>query len=87
MLSVYVDNAHNEYLGYLSDLGFLGLAAYLAMVLASAVTFIKKQRTPLAVGICCYFVQSFFGLGLCLVLPVIWILWALSCVDNAGKLN
>lgn len=86
-LSVYVDNAHNEYLGYLLDLGALGLASYLLMVLITSVTFIKKHRTSLAVGICCYFVQSFFGLGLCLVLPVIWTLWALSCVDNTVRLN
>ncbi len=82
-LTSSVDNAHNAYLQILTDTGLLSLILYLA---AMIITTLKAARTGLekplllAIGgaLLCYWVQDFFGLGLFLVAPVMWILWALA---------
>lgn len=79
-LKTRVDNAHNEFLGYLMDEGALGLAVYAALIIATIVRFIKRRDTAASAigsGLAGYWAQSFFGLGLCLVLPVIWLCWGL----------
>lgn len=86
-LSSRVDNAHNEFLGYLVNIGALGLAAYLSVVVCSLVRVIKKRRADplipaLGCALVCYLAQSFFGLGLCLVVPILWIIMGLICSDK-----
>lgn len=78
-LTVSVDNAHCEYLGILADLGILGLLSYLAAMAASVFSRDRwrAKNAPLGLGLLCYWVQSLFGLGLCLVAPVMWIFWGL----------
>lgn len=83
-LHTSVENAHNIYLGILTDCGLLALLPYLA---AMGLTFFKSIRQPekngwgaaLALGLLAYWVQDFFGLGLFLVSPVMWIIWGLAC--------
>ena len=85
-LKTRVDNAHNEYLGYLMDEGALGLVSYLTLVIMTFIRFLRRRHTPgaaSACGLAAYWVQSFFGLGLCLVLPVVWVVWGLFwCRDG-----
>ena len=81
-VTTYVDNAHNEYIGYLINLGALGLTAYLAAIFLSLLRLILiKHRfritAPLGSAVFTYAVQSFFGLGLCLVSPIFWTVWGL----------
>ena len=81
-LSTRVDNAHNVYLGILTDTGVLSLFAYLAAIstsLFSALRQRKKQTLALclAAGLFAYWVQDFFGLGLFIVSPLMWIFWGL----------
>lgn len=81
-LHTFVDNAHNEYLGYLVNVGLLGLMAYLAAMVCSIVTWLRHRDVAsilpaLGCGILCYWIQGLFGLGLCIVAPVLWILWGL----------
>ena len=81
-LSANVDNAHNDYLGILVNTGVLALAAYLAALLASLVAAAKAIGRSLfapclACALLCYWVQAFFGLGLFLVSPLMWLLWGL----------
>jgi hypothetical protein len=85
-LTVSVDNAHCEYLGILADLGILGLISYLAAMAASVFSKDRwrTQHAPLGLGLLGYWAQSFFGLGLCLVAPVMWILWGLF-LSNPGE--
>ena len=81
-LSCSVDNAHNEYLGILANTGLLSLAAYLA---AQAVSLYKAAKSPVLSEFCrcfacallCYWIQAFFGLGLFLVSPLMWLIWGL----------
>lgn len=76
-LASSVDNAHNEYLGYLLNTGILGLAAYLVLLLCGLRAWLKKLQNPgrcaLGLGALCYCAQSFFALGLPLVAPLLWI--------------
>ena len=76
-LSSSVDNAHNEYLGYLLNTGILGLAAYLILLGGTAVKWLRSLGSAnvcvLGLGVLCYCVQSFFALGLPLVAPLLWI--------------
>ena len=84
-LKTRVDNAHNEYLGYLMDDGALGFTAYAAMVVLTLIRWIRRRReadAALGCGLAGYWVQSFFGIGLCLVLPVIWLAWGLMWANN-----
>lgn len=57
-----MDNAHNEYLGYLMDDGALGLAAYLTLIILTLVRWIKRRKTRLSAfgcGLASYWAQSF----------------------------
>jgi O-antigen ligase len=79
---VYVDNAHNFYLGQLMDVGALGLLCYLGAAVCSLVTWIQRRREgaffpALGSAFVCYMIQDFFGLGLCLSQPMLWVVWGL----------
>ena len=89
-ISTYVDNAHNVYLGILANTGALSLAAYLAAMAVSlrrAVRSRARFAAPLACALLCYWVQDFFGLGLFLVSPLMWVLWGLAVRENAVKIG
>ncbi len=82
-MSTFVDNAHNEYLGILVNEGALGLAAYLAALVLTLIPWLRRKDVPrllpvLGCGLAAYWVQSFFGLGLCLTAPLLWIFWGLA---------
>ncbi len=77
-----VSNTHNIYLAYLVNNGILGLAAYLACIVCSAVTWLRGRFDGDFTGaagcalLCCA-VQDFFCVALCLVTPILWVVWAL----------
>jgi len=77
-----VDNTHNVYLGYLLNVGILGLSAYIAAMACSLTTWFKRRFdgvlfTALGAGLFSYFVQDFFGIGLVISSPFLWIVWGL----------
>lgn len=75
-----VDNAHNDYLGILVNTGLLSLFAYVfaqGLSLIKAVKSARPEALCLACAVLCYWVQAFFGLGLFLVSPLMWLLWGL----------
>ena len=81
-LSTSVDNAHNDYLGILVNTGLISLVAYLAAQLVSLSKAVKTAKPSefcacLACALLCYWVQAFFGLGLFLVSPLMWLFWGL----------
>ncbi|MEG0778020.1 MAG: O-antigen ligase family protein [Oscillospiraceae bacterium] len=81
-LQTFVDNAHNEYLGILLNTGLFSLLAYLSAIGASLLQAVRcGKNSPiflcLACSCLCYWVQSFFGLGLLVVSPLMWVLWGL----------
>lgn len=79
-LRTYVDNAHNEYIEYLMDEGILGLICYLALLFLSIAAYFHRKPVAAAglfFGLIEYWIESFFGLGLCLVQPCVWLLWGL----------
>lgn len=83
-LTTYTTNAHNEYLGYLANVGIPGAALCLA---AMGSTFFSRRAWPLSRfawgwGITAYWVQAFFALGLCLSAPLLWIAWGLFCSSS-----
>ena len=86
ILQTSVDNAHNEYIGYLINTGIFGLAAYLFILALGLVRLLKGHSRPniCAIGLAClcYCVQSFFALGLPLVAPLFWIALALLFSDD-----
>jgi len=87
-LRTIADNAHNEYLGYLLNVGILGLSAYLAVMVITFAGWLKKNREKgfnpaIGCALVCYWAQGFFGLGLCIVAPIMWLLWGL--IENSFK--
>lgn len=87
-LTTHVDNAHCEMLGYLVNLGVLGLAPYLFLCYVNLKHFFTASGgAPAALGgaFGCYLVQSLFGLGLCLVVPLVWIYMGLICSPQEDK--
>ena len=81
-LRTAVDNAHNEFLGYLANLGLPALGLYLTALVSTLRRHLGRGRAglPAALSACLlsYWFQSFFGLGLCIVVPMAWILWGLA---------
>ena len=78
-ISTHVDNAHCEPLGYLVNLGALGLIPYLALCAESLRRFFRGCAPAVGAALACYLVQSLFGLGLCIVVPLVWIYMGLVC--------
>ena len=78
-MSTHVDNAHCEPLGYLVNLGALGLIPYLALCAESLRRFFRGCAPAVGAALACYLVQSLFGLGLCIVVPLVWIYMGLVC--------
>ena len=78
-MSTHVDNAHCEPLGYFVNLGALGLIPYLALCAESLRRFFRGCAPAVGAALACYLVQSLFGLGLCLVAPLVWIYMGLIC--------
>ncbi|PKM74041.1 MAG: hypothetical protein CVU91_03085 [Firmicutes bacterium HGW-Firmicutes-16] len=79
-LSSSVDNAHNDYLGILVNTGLLSMIVYLIAQITSFAKAVKSNSPVLAClifGLACYWVQAFFGLGLFLVSPLMWLFWGL----------
>jgi O-antigen ligase len=79
---VFVDNAHNVYVGQLVDVGLLGLLSYLGAAVCSLVTWFRRRKEgaffpALGSAFICYMIQDFFGLGLCLSQPMLWVIWGL----------
>lgn len=77
-----VTNTHNSYLGYLVDLGLPGLQLYLVLIACSAATWLRRRFDgpyygALGCAMLCALVQDFFCLNLCLVTPMMWVLWGL----------
>lgn len=86
----FVDNAHNAYLTVLTDTGIPGLLLYLSMILLCFLHWVRhradKSFTPaLGSAVLCYWVMDFFGLGLCLIAPMFWLLWGLLNVKTASS--
>jgi O-antigen ligase len=88
-LTASVDNAHNVYLGILTDTGAFALLAYLAAIGFTVWDGMKRggaegqdprggAGTILIIGLIAYWVQDFFGLGLFIVSPLMWVIWGLS---------
>lgn len=81
-LSTSVDNAHNEYLGILVNTGLLSLLSYLAAQFQSLFKAAKSARSSpfiacLSCSLLCYWIQAFFGLGIFIVTPFMWLFWGL----------
>ena len=86
-LRSFVDNAHNYYLAALCDLGISGLTALLALLLLAAVSALKRAEEPLyssaALGAFCCAVHEFFGLALCISMPLLWLCLGLLCARRS----
>jgi len=79
---VVVGNTHNVFLGYLVSIGLFGALAYVLGAVCSLVTWFRRRREgalfpALGSAFLCYMVQEFFGIGLCLTTPMLWVVWAL----------
>lgn len=77
-----VTNTHNSYIGYLVNLGIPGLLAYLSIIACSAVTWLRRRFADpyvaaLGCALVCALIQDFFCLNVCLVTPMMWVLWGL----------
>jgi hypothetical protein len=79
---VYVDNAHNVYLAQLMNVGLLGFLGYFAAIACSLVTWFRRRNQgaffpALGSAFVCYLIQDFFGLGICISQPMLWVIWGL----------
>ncbi len=77
-----VTNAHNVYLGYLVNIGIIGAGLYVAAIVSSLITWVKRRKEgalypALGAAFLCYCIQDFFGLGLSLTAPMMWVIWGL----------
>lgn len=88
-LKTSVDNAHNVYLGMAADTGIVSLLLYLAAMVLTAVSALKRRKSSpmlicLLCGLVCYWVSDFFGLGLFIVSPMMWVLWGLVSTNETN---
>ena len=80
--NVYVDNAHNVFLGYLVNIGIFGALSYTAAVACAMVTWFRRRADgalfpALGSAVLCCMIQEFFGLGLVITEPMLFVVWAL----------
>ncbi len=89
-LASSVDNAHNDYLGILVNTGLFSLIAYVGAQITSFIKAVKSHNPSLVCiisGLLCYWVQAFFGLGLFLVSPLMWLFWGLLASELHKRQN
>ena len=86
-LYTYADNSHNVYLGYLVNLGIPGLLIYLVLIAVTIKKIYSREPNRLIPGcaLICALAENFFGLGLCLVSPIMWIIWGLVLADDKAQ--
>lgn len=88
-LRSFVDNCHNVYLAVAVNSGCLALAALLILGVLIARRCFRRRETamtlPLGLGALCCAIQEFFGLGLCITMPVLWIFLGLICAPAAHR--
>ena len=76
-----VDNTHNVYLGHLIEIGVIGALAYVAAAFCALLTWVRRRDDDLIAAFGCgfiaYLVQDFFGLGLSITAPMLFVLWGL----------
>ena len=88
-LRSYVDNAHNVYLGTLVNTGLLGLAGLFTVYVLSACSGLRRRSDPLRLalllGAFCCAVQEFFGLGMCISAPLLWICLGMLCTFDSPQ--
>lgn len=80
-LRVHVDNAHNEYLNLWVNGGAVSLLPYLMMMGATVRRFWKYRERRVAgallLPLLAWWGEALFGLGLCVILPMMWIIWGI----------
>lgn len=84
-MTTSVDNAHNLYIAHLVNFGILGLCAYLSLMAHSLILIFKNKEKHvicLTITLVCAWIENFFGLALCLVSPMMWVLWGLLYTDE-----
>ena len=80
--TVAVSNCHNVYLGHFVTTGLLGGLSYLGAAACTLVTWLRRRHAgalypALGSAFLCYMIQDFFGIGLCLTAPMLWVIWGL----------
>ncbi len=83
-----VDNAHNEYLGILLNLGVFGLIAYLGMLVSVFICWLRRAPENLAAAICgsavCgYSIQAFFNIDSPVTTVFFWLLLGMMLGSDA----
>lgn len=84
------DSAHNEYLQYFVTIGPLGLAAYLGLLISSAVRMVRRGAgNPYVIAalfaMLCYGAQAVVNINLPIVTPVMWTLMMVGLSGCRGK--
>ena len=84
------DSAHNEYLQYFVTIGPLGLAAYLGLLISSAVRMVRcGAGNPYVIAalsaMLCYGAQAVVNINLPIVTPVMWTLMMVGLSGCRGK--
>lgn len=86
-LQTFVDNCHNVYLAVALNTGCLSLAALLALGVLAVLCCYRYRASaltlPLGLGATCCAIQELFGLGLCITMPLLWIVLGLICAPAA----
>lgn len=76
---VYYEKAHNEYLQFATDEGWLGLGCMLAFYALALYPAWKQRGQPLAAALllamAAFLAQAFFNFSTPLAHPVVWCLW------------
>ncbi len=87
---VLFDNAHNEYIQYLITIGPIGLGTYIAILISSFVSVVKKGLdnpcvVAIAFGCLCYWTQAFVNINQPIATPIMWTLLCMMVAWCQGK--
>ncbi|MEG1997733.1 MAG: O-antigen ligase family protein [Clostridiales bacterium] len=89
-LTTRVDAAHNEYLNDLVNLGLLGLASHLLLLLTAAIRAYRRVAIDDSALLCggavlAFAIQAFFSFSICIVAPLFWLLLGLTAANPAAR--
>ena len=83
-----IDVAHSEPLNILYHQGLLALLSYFGLLGCGIVSLIKKSKINddtafFGVAATGYFIQSFFGISMCITAPYFWIALGFLCSEKS----